>query len=206
MRVRAAVEQRPDSFAAHGLPWRLILTALGRFEEAETHLRRAIALNPQDVDLFQKLAEVLTPQGRYEEAIDALAQAVALDPASPRAAKLHFLMGQTAEENGQPEAATAYYVRAFEMDPRYTKAIRRLAHLRLEQQRYDEALEFFQRLIDIDPNDAATYSNMGVALFLLGRSDEALQSFDQALSLDPTLESVRDNRETLLEAMKGNVE
>ena len=109
------------------------------------HLRHAIALDSQDVDLFQKLAEVLTPQGRYEEAIDALAQAVVLDPASPRAAKLHFLMGQAAEENGQPEAATEYYIRAFEIDPRYTKAIRRLAHLRLEQQRYDEALELFQR-------------------------------------------------------------
>ena len=202
---RAAMEQAPDYFKAH-INLGAALSELGRYEEAETHLRHAIALDSQDVDLFQKLAEVLTPQGRYEEAIDALAQAVALDPASPRAAKLHFLMGQTAEDNGQSEAATAYYIRAFEIDPRYTKAIRRLAHLRLEQQRYDEALEFFQRLIDIDPNDAATYSNMGVALFLLGRSDEALRSFDQALSLDPTLESVRDNRDALLEAMGGNVE
>ena len=37
-------------------------------------------------------------------------------------------------------------------------------------------------------------------------NDEALRSFDQALSLDPTLESVRDNRETLLEAMEENLE
>ena len=151
------------------------------------------------------MAEVLTPQGRYEEAIDALAQAVALDPASSQAAELHFLMGVAAKENGQPEAAE-YYIRAFEIDPRYKKTIRRLAHLRLEQQRYDEALELFQRLINIHPNDAATYSNMGVALFFLGRSDEALRSFDQALSFDPTLESARTNREALLEAMKGNIE
>ena len=202
--TRVAVEQRPDVAAAHALLG-IACAALGRFDEAEPHLRRAIALDPQDVDLFRRLAEVLTPQGRYEEAIDALAQAVALEPASTQAAELYFLMGQAAEKNGQPEASE-YYIRAFEIDPRHTKAIRRLAHLRLEQQRYDEALEFFRHLIDIDPNDDATYSNMGIALYYLGRSDEALQHFDQALSLDPTLENVRANREALLEALKGNIE
>ena len=199
-----AVEQAPD-FSEARINIGAILSALGRFEEAETHLRRAIALNPQDVDSFRKLIEVLTPQGRYEEAIDALAQAAALDPASPQAAELHFRMGQAAEENGRPEAAE-YYMRSFEIDPCHTKATRRLAHLRLEQQRYDEALEFFQRLVDLHPNDAATYSNMGIALYYLGRSDEALQCFDQALSLDPTLENARANREAVLEAMKGNAE
>ena len=205
---RVAVEQDSDSFEAH-VNLGTILGELGRFEEAETHLRRASALNPQNVDLFQKLAaklaEVLMPQGRYAEAIDVLAQAVVLDPALPQAAELHFLMGMAAEEKGQPEAPE-YYMRTFEIDPRHTKAIRRLAHLRLEQQRYDESLEFFQHLIDIDPGDAVAYSNMGIVLFYLDRSDEALRSFDQALALDPTLENVRANREILLETMKKNVE
>ena len=78
--------------------------------------------------------------------------------------------------------------------------------LRLEQQRYNEALELFQRLIALHPDDAATYSNIGIALIFLGRNDEALQHFDQALALDPTLENVRANRETLLKTMEGNVE
>ena len=206
--ARVAVEQAPDSFKAH-INLGAGLSELGRFEEAETHLRRALAFNPQDMDLFQKLAaklaEVLMPQGRYAEAIDVLAEAVALDPASSQVAELHFLMGMAAQESGQPEA-TEYYMHAFEIDPYHTKAIRRLAHLRLEHQHYDESLELFQRLIEIDPNDAVAYGNMGIVLFYLGRSDEALQCFDQALSLDPTLESARANREAVLEAMEGTVE
>ena len=152
----------------------VILSALERFEEAELHLRRAIALNPQDMDASQELAEVL------------------------------FRMGQDAQDNGQPETAAEYHMRAFEIAPRHTKAIRRLAHLRLEQQRYEESLELFQRLIHIDPSDAVAHGNMGVILFYLDRSDEALKSFDRALSLDPTLENARANREALLEAMEGN--
>ena len=204
--ARVAVEQAPDSFKAHA-NLGAVLSELGRFEEAENHLRRALALNPQDVDLSQqlvaKLAEVLMRQGRYEKAIDVFAQAVALNPASSQAAELHFLMGLAAEENGQPETA-GYYMRAFELDPHHTKAIRRLAHLRLEQQHYDEALELFQRLIDINPGDAVAYGNMGIVFFYLGRNDEALRSFDQALSRDPTLEDVRANREAVLKAIEGN--
>ena len=206
--ARVAVEQDPNSFKTH-INFGAVLGELGRFEEAETHLRRALALNPQDVDLSQKLAaklaEVLMPQARYAEAIDVLAEAAALDPASSQVAELHFLMGMAAQDNGQPEAAE-YYMLAFELDPHHTKAIRRLAHLRLEQQRYDEALELFQSLVEIDSGDATAYGNMGIVFFYLSRSDEALRSFDQALSLDPTLESARANREAVLEAIKSNVE
>ena len=120
--TRIAVEQDPDFFEAH-VNLSAILTALGRFEEAETHLRRAIALNPQDVDTFRKLAELLMPQGRYEEAIDVLAQAAALDPDSQQAAELHVLMGQAAQENGQPEAAAEYYMHALEIDPHHAEAL-----------------------------------------------------------------------------------
>ena len=206
--ARVAVEQAPDFFKAH-INLGAVLSELDRFEEAETHLRRALALNPQDVDLAQKLAaklaEALMPQGRYAEAIDALAESVALDPASPQVAELHFLMGMAAQDNGQSDASE-YYMRAFEIDPHHTKSIRRLAHLRLEQQRYNESLGLFQRLIEIDSDDAVAYGNIGIVFFYLGRSDEALQSFDQALFLDPTLESARANREAVLEALEENVE
>ena len=203
--IHIAIEQAPDFLEAH-VNLSAILNALGRSDEAETHLRRAIELNPQNVDLVWRLAEILMPQGRYEEAFDLIAQAEALDPASSQAAELHFLIGQTAQDNGQPEVAAEYYMRAFDIDPHHTQAIRRLAHLRLEQQRYDEALELFQRLTDLDPSDAVAYGNMGIVFFYLGRNDEALGSFDHALSLDPTLESAQANRKAVLKAMEENVE
>ena len=202
--IRIAIEQDSNFFEAH-INLSAILNALGRSDEAETHLRRAIERDPQNVDLVRRLAEILMPRGCYEEAVDLIAQALALDPASSQAAELHFFMGQTAQDNGQPEVAAEYYMRTFDIDPHHTQAIRRLAHLRLEQQCYDEALELFQRLTDIDPSDAVAYGNMGIVLLYLGRNDEALESFDHALSLDPTLESAQANRKAVLKAMEGKV-
>ncbi len=34
-----------------------------------------------------------------------------------------FRMGETAQDNEQPEAATQYYMRAFEIDPHHVKAL-----------------------------------------------------------------------------------
>ena len=220
--LRRAIALNPQAMAAH-LNLGNALYDQGRYEEALAVARAAVEQAPDSfnkahvnlgtvlskyVDFFQKLAakladEVLMPQGRYAEAIDVLAEAVALDTASSQAVELHFLMGMAAEENGQPETA-GYYRRAFELDPHHTKSIRRLAHLKLEQQRYDEALQLFQRLIDIDASNAIARGNMGIVLFYLGRSAEALQHFDHALTLDPTLEDVRANREAVLEATAGN--
>jgi len=179
-----------------------VLFKQGRFEEAETHLRHAIALNPQDADAFRQLIEVLIPQGHYEEAIYLIAQATAL--AQTQIAELHFLMGQKAQENGQPEIAAGCYMRTIEVNPHHAEALHRFASLRTDQRHYDEALQLFQRLIAIDPSDAVAHGNMGAVLFYLGRSDEAMKSFDQALSLNPNLENTRANREAVLEAIKEN--
>ena len=199
--LHRAVALNPQARDAH-FNLGSVLFEQGRFEEAETHLRHAVASNPQDVDAFRKLIEVLMPQGHHEEAIYLIAQATAL--AQTQIAELHFLMGQKAQENGQPEMAAGCYMRTIEVDPHHAEALHRFASLRTDQQRYDEALELFQRLIDIDPSDAVAHGNMGVVLFYLGRSNEALKSFDQALSLNPNLESTHANREAVLEAMEGN--
>ena len=202
--LRRALALNPQAQDAH-LHLGDALYKQGRYDEALAATHIALEQDPNYFEAHVNLGAILAARGRYEEAIDVFAQAAALNPDSTQAAELYFLMGMTAQDNGQPEAA-AYYMRAFEIDPHHTKAIRRLAHLRLEQQRYDESLELFQRLIALHPDDAATYSNMGIALAFLGRIDEALQHFDQALSLDPTLASARANREAVLEAVKGNAE
>ena len=100
-----------------------VLYNQGRYEEALDVTRVAIE---QPLDLFEahfNLGAILEELGRYEEAIGALAQAAALAPTSSQAAGLYFRMGQTAQDNGQPEAATQYYMRAFEIDPHHVKAL-----------------------------------------------------------------------------------
>ena len=201
--LRRAIALNPQARDAH-LNLGAALYKQERYEEALEVTRVAVELAPDFSESHANLGSILGALGRHEEAIEALAQAAAWAPTSPRTAERYFLMGQTAQENGQPEAAAEYYLHTLKADPHHAEALHWLATLRAEQQRYGEMLELLQRFVAIHPNEAAAYSNMGIALLGLGRYDEALQHFDQALSLDPTLENARTNREALLEELEGN--
>ena len=196
---RVDVEQHPN-YEVHSRLG-VVLNELGRFKEAETHLRRAIALNPQARSAHLNLGVVLYKQGRYEEA---LAPARAAAEQRPDHFQAHANLGSVLIELGRFEEAEQPLHRALAINPRHVETLYSFATLRLEQQRYDEMLQLLQRLIALEPNDAEAHVSMGVALYYLGRSDEALQRFDHALSLDPTLENARTNREVVLEAMAGN--
>ena len=201
---RIAAAQRPNYAKVHS-NLGMVLNKLGRFEEAETHLRRAIVLDPRAKrhHPYSYLGQALYGQGRYAEALDAARVAVKQHPDDVLA---HVSLGVVLNELGRFEEAETHLRRAIALDPNHTEVLYSMATLRFKQQRYGEMLELLQRLVDIDPSHAKAHVNTGVALFYLGRSDEALQSFDQALSLDPTLEIAHANRKAVLEAMKGNVE
>ena len=174
---------------------------LERYDEAETHLRRAIELDSRTMQVHRRLGNALYKQGRYPEAVDAYLIAVEQRPGDAAA---YSNLGAALNKLKRYDEAETHLRRAIELNPGYT--FRFLAALRAEQQRYDEMLEFLQWPIDIDPDDPEAHLNMGLALSHLGRSDEALRSFDRALSLDPALEDARANREAALEAMKRKVE
>ncbi len=74
-----ALRQSPDStIILHDLT--LTEIAAKRFEDAETHARRVVELEPRDADGQATLASVLEARGKYREAAAAYARAAAIDP------------------------------------------------------------------------------------------------------------------------------
>ena len=83
--------------------------------------------------------------------------------------------------------------------PRYAGALAHLSTLRLDQQRYEEALDLARTAADLEPGHATAWTNRGIALSHLGRRDEALESLDRALTLDPYQQQARDARARILQ-------
>jgi tetratricopeptide (TPR) repeat protein len=77
-----------------------LLLNFGRVEEAETHARRALALNPNSSQAHVALARVKTNQGKIEEADKLLEKAVRLDPNNFLA---HFHYADNLSRNGMSE-------------------------------------------------------------------------------------------------------
>ena len=80
--ARVAVERRPLYYASHNVLG-MVLILLGREEEAEKHLLRAIELNPGYAPAFLNLGESFRNRKRYEEALEAYRSALRIDPDYP---------------------------------------------------------------------------------------------------------------------------
>lgn len=85
------------------------LDRLGRFAQAESHYREALALAPKDAKVWNDAGYSYHLQGRFEDAERSLKQAATLDPKDPR---IQTNLGLTLAAAGKTDAALAALTRA----------------------------------------------------------------------------------------------
>lgn len=97
---------------------------LNHYDDAEKHLKQALAIQPDDSYALSILGNMRFRQGRYDESVDALSRAAKLDPQS---AQIQNFMGLSLSELGQRKAAEAALRKAIQLDPNYADAHNNLA-------------------------------------------------------------------------------
>lgn len=90
------------------------LCEMGRFDQAEPHLRQAIHLNMEDAEAHQFLTTVLLRQNRLQEAETETIRAYAMDPGNSRA-QAH--LARYLEQHGQHAAALRHARIALKISP-----------------------------------------------------------------------------------------
>ena len=178
-----SIEQRPDYVAAHS-NLGMALNKLERYEEAETHLRRAIALDPntkQIKDYHLHLGDSLYGQGRYAEAVDAYRVFI---EQRPDYAAAHSNLGMALNKLERYKEAETHLRRAIALDSKTKHGHRHLGNALYEQGRYAEAVDAYFVSIEQSPDDAVAHSNLGAALNKLERYEEAETHLRRAIALD----------------------
>lgn len=105
MEANAVLKQKPDNGEAHFYA-DVALAAQGKYDMAEPHLARAVALNPTLYDAWYNLANVHLEQGEYEQAIERFRKSLELSPDNH---PVFFRLGVALEKAGRTdEAITAY--------------------------------------------------------------------------------------------------
>jgi DNA-binding winged helix-turn-helix (wHTH) protein/tetratricopeptide (TPR) repeat protein len=98
--LRRAVELQPDLQSAQRA-YALLLSVLGRHDEAIDHARKSLSLDPLSVPAHIDLAFVLIAARRFDAAIRQMTEALALDPASATAhgtlASAYWFLGKAPE-------------------------------------------------------------------------------------------------------------
>lgn len=154
---------------------------LSRVEEAETFLRKALAINPCDVNALRGLGLILYSSFRLPEARDLLERCVALDSTQPQA---WLTLGLILERTEEPLAAEASYKKALELQPDYAEAMNNLGVLYLEQRKFGPARALFLQAIAKKPTLVDSYRSLAKLLRELGTDLEALIILKRAVRLD----------------------
>ena len=197
--------------------WRVLLARAemgqGNLQTALAELRRALEIDPRQVDALYYLALIagaLGPQ-TYER----------LYQLAPNSDRVHQLLAEAAlAQENQAEAETEYRA-AIESNPRSAEALLGLAELKRTQSKFDEALslyrqaesisglnhdiaygigvclsyqqehakalDYFRRAAAFAPDAEATQFALGNALFQVGRIREAIAPLKRAIAINPKI-------------------
>ena len=72
--------------------------------------------------------------------------------------------------------------------------------------RYEEALRETKKAVDLKPDFAEYHDTLGMILCMLGRYEEALKEVEQALEMEPENKQYLASKESILSAMKSDIE
>jgi tetratricopeptide (TPR) repeat protein len=171
----------PDSWRAHELMG-MLDSRRGRWEEAATHLTRAVELAATQPAPRLALGRALRWLGREDEALVHLRRAVALDP--ERAEALSAL-GLALEARGELASAVDLFRRAVAAEPGSAPARIDLGMALAAAGDLDEGERQLRQALALAPGDA--FALYGLGRLAEGRGDAAAAAglYRQALDADP---------------------
>jgi len=159
-----------------------LLLRVGRVEEANAAIDRALKLDPKSSPAHALKAMIAVVQNRKDEGLDLARKAVETDTkSSPALIALSYAQQARFDLKG----AMASVQEAVRLSPNDAHARARLAELWLAQGDLDRALDEARRATAANPDLARTQSVLGYAYLTQVKIDESRAAFEKAIALDP---------------------
>ncbi len=141
--------------------------------EAATILLELIEREPEVVSAHSLLSAVMTQLGDLKQATVAAQKVVDLSPSAWSYCNLGtiYVLAASFEEGKQS------FETALKLDSKYFLALRNLASIAYQEQRYADAEAYFRQFIRIDPEDTYSYVAYGQVLAEQGKLDAAKEVY-----------------------------
>jgi protein O-mannosyl-transferase len=155
---------------------------LGRMEEAEPHLRKAVRLAPAFVAAITNLAKVYMEEGKYNEAVENLSVIIKHNEAT---ADTYYTLATVLSLQNKFDEAIKSFKKALELNPNDPDTYKRLGIVLLVTGRNNGAIMYLNESLRIRPNQVEVYTNLGTAYSQLGQYETAIKNWVKALELQP---------------------
>ena len=153
-----------------------------KLDLAITYYGRAIQQQPDLLDAYLKLGELLTKSKAGKKAIAVYLQGLKYHSDCP---ELYFNLGNLYKLSQQFPQAAICYQKAIQYDPQHAVAYHELGEVLSQQQRWSEAIPAYRQAIELNPDFSWSYNNLGYALIQLAQWSEVIPVYQKAIELNP---------------------
>jgi serine/threonine protein kinase/tetratricopeptide (TPR) repeat protein len=167
--------QTPEVLLAQAMIWQ----ATGENGKAEPLLRQFLQAEPNNVEVWDMLADTLKAAGKNAEAEETYQTAVRLRPGYWPAYNKMGAFYLSRQEYAKAEQA---FLAAIRISPENPSPHANLGAMYFNLSRWKEAERELGEFVRLNPY-APGYSNLGTVLFFEGRYDEAARQFEKATKL-----------------------
>jgi len=171
----------PDS-ARVRLAAGLLNQTAGQYEKALEDYRRALDLEPRNIDAFLGIAGAYDKLDMPEKAVEAFNRAINLDPAYYWP---YQLQGVFFYYRGRYPEAAEQFQRVIERAPGMFKPYSNLGATLMDLGKYDEAEQALMQSLKLQET-AAALNNVGAIRAYQKRDAEAIEYYERAVAMDPS--------------------
>ena len=154
----------------------------GKLDEAISHYRRALQIDPSYVKAYYNMGITFRAQGRHDQAISCYRKALRLKPYHVEA---HSNLGSVLSAQGKFDEAIKHFRQALQVKPNFAEVHYNLGLALKSQGKLDEAIKHFLQALQVKPDLAEAHNNLALTLTMTGQLDKALEHFREAVRLKP---------------------
>ncbi len=154
----------------------------GDFAHAAQTFEKALAMSPNNKELYNNLGYSLFCAGFLEPALSAFDKALAIDPGYKHA---WYNKGYSLHGAERLAEALECYVRAIEIDPMDRVLWNNYGNALYNLGRFEESIPRFVEALRVDPDYEIAWNNIGNALEKLGMWQEAVPFHERSLEIKP---------------------
>ncbi len=158
-----------------------LLLTVGRVDEADADIARALALDPQNSNAVALQSIIAVTHNEKEKALALARKAV---EAGPRSASARIALSYAQQADFDLKGALASLNDAVQLEPENALAWARLAELRMSFGELDDALKAAQKAVALNPGLSRTQTVLGFAYLTQVRIKQSQEAFTKAIELD----------------------
>ena len=186
--LRALITAQPDIQDSYILLGK-VHEAQGKWGEAVGVYRRLRELDPNCVAAFNGVARAASKiPNMVDVAIEACKKLLEFEKNNaPRLSGIYYNLGMLYEQTGRTNDARPAYMKAIQLDTKFTLPKNNLAWMYAEsKENLDEALQIINFAIELEPKSSAFYDTRGYVHYQRKEYRAAIRDYRQAIDVNAT--------------------